>query len=85
MQRLAGLVFLLALGVSPVNGQKIYWTDTVAQKIQRSNLNGSLVENVHVSTLALRGLAIDPFSKKMYWGRSGPGAIERANLDGSGF
>lgn len=56
---------------------KIYWTDIGAGKIQRSDLDGSDVEDLVVRTSRTedsvsdfrgpQGLAIDPVAAKMYW------------------
>jgi low density lipoprotein receptor-related protein 5/6 len=67
-----------------LENQKIYWTDWVAKKIQRSNLDGSLIEDLIVEGLELpEGIAVDPGGRKMYWVDSGKRSIRRANLDGS--
>ena len=70
---------------------KIYWTDSGWSKIQRSNLDGTGVEDLvatNVESIAPLGLALDVAARKMYWASSGvnggPGKIQRANLDGSG-
>ena len=65
---------------------KLYWTDWGTDKIQRSNLDGSGVEDV-VSGAGLDGpdgLALDMAGGKMYWTDAGANKIQRANLDGSG-
>lgn len=64
--------------------QKIYWTDWVSKKIQRSNLDGSFIEDLIVEGLKLpEGIALDPIGNKMYWVDSGNRHLRRANLDGS--
>jgi len=70
---------------------KVYWSDTIADKIQRSNLDGSEVQDVITSGLhSVIGLAIDSAGGKLYWTDRGNStltsdldAIVRANLDGS--
>ncbi|MDE3000995.1 MAG: leucine-rich repeat domain-containing protein [Gemmatimonadota bacterium] len=78
------------LALDPDTG-KIYWTIKGfyrgADKIQRANLDGSVVEDlVTTGSGAPNALALD--SSKIYWTEQGPnvrtGKIRRANLDGSG-
>ena len=68
-------------------GGKLYWCDdgTGANRIQRSNLDGSGVETLvqYPSNLDLRQIALDLQNRKMYWTLSFEGIIQRANLDGS--
>mmetsp|Transcript_123423 Transcript_123423/g.310764 ORF Transcript_123423/g.310764 Transcript_123423/m.310764 type:complete len:317 (-) Transcript_123423:55-1005(-) len=74
-----------------VGSGKVYWSDTITDKIQRSNLDGSDIEDLVTSGLhSVVGLAIDTTSGKMYWADRGDDtitskfdAIARANLDGS--
>jgi sugar lactone lactonase YvrE len=64
---------------------KIYWTDLTADKIQRSNLDGTGVEDlISTGLLDPRGIALDLGAGKMYWTDYGTDTIRRANLDGSG-
>jgi DNA-binding beta-propeller fold protein YncE len=66
------------IAIDPVSG-KMYWGDTGTRKIQRSNLDGSNIEDlVEVETY---DLAIDLAAGKIYWTTSD--TIQRANLDGS--
>ena len=63
---------------------KIYWLDRSTHRIQRSNLNGSNVEDLVTTGLsAPRDLALDAAAGKMYWTDDGTDKIQRANLDGS--
>ena len=68
---------------------KLYWTDVLTAKIQRSNLDGSVVEDLVTTgliTTALRspsGIALDVSGGKMYWTDKDTGKIQRSNLDGS--
>lgn len=64
--------------------EKIYWSDSVLDKIQRSNLDGSDVEDVISNGLdTTDGIAVDPIGRKLYWTDTGLDHIEVANLDGS--
>ena len=60
---------------------KLYWTDGQTHKIQRSNLDGSGVEDL-VTRVDSWGLALDVSGGKLYW--TDWGKIRRSNLDGSG-
>ena len=76
---------------------KIYWTEPYYNPLDalrwgtfqlfRSDLDGSHIENVSISTLASSNIALDKDSSKIYWtGTDSDGispAIFRANLDGS--
>ena len=71
----------LALDVG--NG-KLYWTDWVADRIRRADLDGSNVEDLVVSGLDRPvALALDLGNGKMYWTDWGTDKIQRADLDGS--
>eukprot|EP00928_Gymnodinium_smaydae_P023802 TRINITY_DN19494_c0_g2_i1.p1 TRINITY_DN19494_c0_g2~~TRINITY_DN19494_c0_g2_i1.p1 ORF type:complete len:353 (+),score=76.55 TRINITY_DN19494_c0_g2_i1:106-1059(+) len=66
-------------------GGKLYWTDTNGPAIQRSNLDGSSVEEL-VPAERLSdplGIAVDRVSGKLYWSDLVEQKIGRANLDGS--
>ena len=58
---------------------KMYWGD--GGKIQRSNLDGSNIENL-VTGVNAWGIVLDVAARKMYW-TDGGSKIQRANLDGS--
>ncbi|MCY3792391.1 MAG: T9SS type A sorting domain-containing protein, partial [Gemmatimonadetes bacterium] len=63
---------------------KLYWTDVGTKKIQRSNLDGSDVEDLVTTGLENPGgLALDVAGGKMYWANWGAKKIQRSNLDGS--
>ena len=63
----------------------MYWTDTNAGKIQRSNLDGSAVEDLITTGVeAPIGIALDVTGGKMYWTDPPADKIQRSNLDGSG-
>ena len=64
---------------------KMYWTDWDTEKIQRSNLDGSGVEDLVTTGLrSPSGLALDVSGGKMYWTDANARKIQRSNLDGSG-
>ena len=64
---------------------KLYWTDGGTDKIQRSNLDGSGVEDLVTTGLDFpAGLALDVSGGKLYWADGGTDKIQRSNLDGSG-
>ena len=64
----------------------MYWTIAFQSDIQRSNLDGSGVEDfVNTKSSIIYGIALDVSGGKMYWaGWHGTGQINRSNLDGSG-
>ena len=62
----------------------MYWTDAGTDKIQRSNLDGSGVEDLVTAGLDNPdGIALDVSGGKMYWTDWGTEKIQRSNLDGS--
>ena len=66
---------------------KIYWTLPSENKIQRSNLNGTSVEDVITTSASPISLAIDPGGSKVYWSEeaaAGDAVIRRSNLNGTG-
>ena len=85
-------IALLTLGVlgnlsyGDTDPAQIYWTDAGTSKIQRANLDGSNVKNIHTTDLfSFPGsIALDTTDRKIYWTSLGFSAgIQRANLDGS--
>ena len=65
---------------------KLYWTDSVDDKIRRANLDGSAAEDLLTSGVPkTRDIAIDSLGCKMYWTDALANKIQRANLDGSGL
>ena len=63
---------------------KMYWVDRWTSKIQRSNLDGSEVEDLVTTGLEEpTDLALDLEGGRMYWSDRLTGKIQRANLDGS--
>ncbi|NNE35402.1 MAG: DUF5050 domain-containing protein [Rhodothermales bacterium] len=71
-----------------VDGGKMYWVNTTAGEISRSNLDGSSIEQV-VSLSGRGGISLDLTADKIYWVDWAVGSVEgsvrRANLDGSGI
>jgi sugar lactone lactonase YvrE len=67
--------------VSSVN--KMYWTNSAADNIQRADLDGSNVEELVTGLLFASGIALDLGSGKMYWTDTVAEKIQRADLDGS--
>ncbi|KFM57610.1 Low-density lipoprotein receptor-related protein 4, partial [Stegodyphus mimosarum] len=62
---------------------KIYWSDTGREKIQRSELDGTRVENVIVKGLgSVDFLAVDSIGRKLYWTDDPRKCIEVSELDG---
>ena len=62
----------------------LFWTDADGDRIQRSFLDGSGVEDVVDSGLVNpRGLAVDSAAGQLYWTDYGTDKIQRSNLDGS--
>jgi DNA-binding beta-propeller fold protein YncE len=80
----------LAIGAvhlsTPVQAGLLYWTDTVAGKIQRIDTDGSGLVDLLTGLTAPTGIAVNVNSGKIYWAdKGGVGtAINRANLDGTG-
>jgi DNA-binding beta-propeller fold protein YncE len=67
------------------SGGKVYWSDSVANRIQRANLDGSSVETLvpGFTGEGLRGIAVDSAAGKVYWTDFAAQKIQRANLDGT--
>lgn len=66
-------------------GEKLYWTDSETNRIEVSNLDGSLRKVLFWQELDQpRAIALDPSSGFMYWTDWGEvPKIERAGMDGS--
>ena len=63
----------------------MYWTNSRGNKIQRSNLDGSGVEDLVTGLRRPGGIALDVSGGKMYWtDLDTDRKIHRSNLDGSG-
>ena len=78
-----GLTRANGLDLDLENG-KIYWTELGTQKIQRSNLDGSEIEDLLNSEQPI-SIALDVTNNKMYWTdwQVDNHKIVRANLDGT--
>ena len=73
------------LAVDVRNG-KLYWTDWVADRIRRADLDGTNVEDLVTSADGLDrpvALALDVGNGKMYWTDWDTEKIQRADLDGT--
>jgi low density lipoprotein receptor-related protein 5/6 len=68
------------LAIDPLQ-QKLYWT--AADRIRRSNLDGSVIEDLVLGLDSPKGIVLDPQGDAMWWTERIPGKIQRANLDGS--
>lgn len=69
-----------------VDGGKLYWTNFSREAVQRSNLDGTEIEDlVTDGVVDPQGIALDLTNDKMYWVGSNlnGGLIHRANLDGT--
>jgi sugar lactone lactonase YvrE len=65
-------------------GGKMYWTDTLNDKIWRANLDGSNVQDIITSgLLQATGLAMDPVTQRIYWTDYHRDVIGSAKLDGT--
>ncbi len=63
---------------------KMYWVDAGTDKIQRSNLDGSAIEDLITTGLgAPIDIALDLAGGRMYWMDQETDKIQRADLDGS--
>lgn len=69
--------------VLDVKAEKIYWTDRVTHKINRSNMDGSDLEVLVEAKGFPHAISLHLEEKKMYWINALEGEIMRANLDGS--
>ncbi len=71
-------------GADALADGKMYWTDFDTGKIQRSNPDGTELEDVIGSGLGKpSGMALDGANGKVYWTDPGTDKIQRADLDGS--
>lgn len=62
---------------------KLYWSDLYTFKIQRSNLDGSNVEDLFLNQGGCRGIALDLQNNKLYWTDINNGRVIRGNLNGT--
>ncbi len=67
--RIVGLTLLaLTFLVRASRADKMYWTDTSTDKIQRANLDGSELEDLITQGLiTTTGLVLDVNHDKIYW------------------
>ena len=72
----------LQVGVILYEGN-IFWADSDADKIQKSDRDGTSVEDVVNEGNGPRCLAIDPYALHLYWTGLNTDSIYRSNLDGS--
>ncbi len=67
--------------------RKLYWAEAGTfvrgGKLQRSNLEGTQVEDIITRLFEPTGITIDPQDRKIYWAESEPCRIRSANYDGS--
>ena len=68
--------------VTPTLTNFMYWTDQGTDKIQRSNLDGTQVQDIVTGQEVPPGIALDVAEGKMYW-TDWNGGIQRANFDGT--
>ena len=85
---LATVLFVfVAQGISEGSESKIYWTDSVAGKIQCANLDGSNVKDLVTGLIGPNSIALDAAGSKMYWIDYSPlkrrKSIFKANLNGT--
>ena len=72
------------VGSTAAFAQKVYWTQSCGfNKINRSNLDGSCVEELVSAVGCPAGIAIDPIARKLYWAEPVQHRIRRSNMDGS--
>ncbi len=75
---LALAVMLLAPSLAHAQS-KMFWTDDGIRRIQRANLDGSLIEVLAITGLVRPfGIAVDAAGGKMYWTEPGTVKIQRA-------
>ena len=81
----AGLQNPAGIDLDLTNG-KMYWTDSVTDRIQCANLDGSNIETV-ISTGLLTPfrVRVDIDTEKLYWTDFTSKNIASSNLDGSGI
>lgn len=67
-----------------VTRQKLYWADPGLHKLQRANLDGSMIEEVVIEGFdAPEAFHLDETGGHIYWTEQASGRILRAELDGS--
>lgn len=85
--------FLATLGLindTCLSADKLYWTEAIADKVRRADLNGTNVQDLVTTGPGTPGastpwgVALDTTNGKMYWSDTVLDKIQRANLDGTG-
>jgi DNA-binding beta-propeller fold protein YncE len=66
------------------SNQYLYWTDSKAGTVHRSNLDGSNDVVLVTGLRRPRDVEVDVSSSKIYWTDFDGGKIQRCNLDGAG-
>lgn len=81
---------LISSGISDIrqmaidtNNDKIYWTSESGQKISRSDLDGSNVEDIITGVSSMYGIDLDLVNNKIYYSSKSQHKIFRADLNGS--
>ena len=72
----------IALDLKSLN-EKMYWSDGGTNKIQRSNLDGTDIEDIITSTSNPKGITLDLNDKKLYYVDTGAQKVHRSDLDGN--
>ncbi len=86
MQKLFTTLLTFGLGLTLVSSsfaQKMYWVDLLQSKVQRSDLDGSNIEDLVTGVNTPSGISLDLTNSKMYFTAYLGNKIQRANLDGS--
>ncbi|KAA3597872.1 MAG: T9SS C-terminal target domain-containing protein [Calditrichaeota bacterium] len=87
MKKLTTTLLTLSLGLTLAStsfADKMYWTDYGTKKIQRSDLDGSNIEDLVTTGLGFPfGMTLDLTNSKMYWADGSTNKIQRSDLDGS--
>ena len=73
------------LSCPPANTAYVYWTDSTANQINRSALDGTLFEQYHTEPAFVpSGIAIDTLNNVTYWTNTF-GQIKKGTIDATGF
>jgi T5SS/PEP-CTERM-associated repeat protein len=71
----------LTVAPKPRTNSSIFWTDSLNNRIVRSNLDGSALQTIVTDLTTPWGIDVDPVSREIYWLTSNQ--IQRSGLDGS--
>ncbi|MDC0936597.1 hypothetical protein OAS39_09935 [Pirellulales bacterium] len=74
-------VVTLSLSPRPKAASSIYWTDSINNTINWSNLDGSAQQVIIPNIERPRGIEVDPINEHIYW--VDDTMVRRANLDGT--